>query len=64
MFYIGNCFTLKLLSYFAGDLYMEKAVNGFLTDLFEKWSDKNICHEVSIILFSRKYYDVKGMGKF
>lgn len=44
-----------------GDLYMEKAVNGFLTDLFEKWSDKNICHEVSIILFSRKYYHVQGI---
>lgn len=29
--------SYKLLSSFTGDLYFEKAVNGFLSDLFAKW---------------------------
>ncbi|OWJ99124.1 hypothetical protein Celaphus_00010083, partial [Cervus elaphus hippelaphus] len=28
-----------------GDLYFEKAVNGFLADLFTKWKEKNCNHE-------------------
>lgn len=47
-----------------GDLYMEKAVNGFLTELFQKWTEKNICHEVTIVLFSRTYYEVNSLSEF
>ncbi|TFK01099.1 DEP domain-containing protein 5 [Platysternon megacephalum] len=32
-----------------GDLYFEKAVNGFLADLFTKWKEKNCSHEVTVI---------------
>ncbi|XP_071848583.1 GATOR1 complex protein DEPDC5-like isoform X3 [Apostichopus japonicus] len=46
-----------------GDLYMEKAVNGFLTELFQKWTEKNICHEVTIVLFSRTYYEVNSLNE-
>uniref|UniRef100_A0A3B1K5A7 DEP domain containing 5, GATOR1 subcomplex subunit n=1 Tax=Astyanax mexicanus TaxID=7994 RepID=A0A3B1K5A7_ASTMX len=34
-----------------GDLYFEKAVNGFLSDLFAKWKEKNCSHEVTVVLF-------------
>ncbi|KAA8587561.1 hypothetical protein FQN60_016423 [Etheostoma spectabile] len=36
-----------------GDLYFEKAVNCFLSDLFAKWKEKNCSHEVTVVLFSR-----------
>ena len=45
-----------------GDLYFEKAVNGFLTDLFAKWKDQNCCHDVTIVLFSRTFYDSQSLG--
>ena len=32
--------------YIYGDLYFEKAVYGFLADLFTKWKEKNCNHEV------------------
>ncbi|XP_048467648.1 GATOR complex protein DEPDC5 [Rhincodon typus] len=47
-----------------GDLYFEKAVNGFLADLFAKWKDKNCSHEVTVVLFSRTFYDGKSMDEF
>lgn len=43
-----------------GDLYFEKAVNGFLTDLFQKWKVSVETYSSSlidgdfVILFSRK----------
>ncbi|XP_011872144.1 PREDICTED: DEP domain-containing protein 5 isoform X6 [Vollenhovia emeryi] len=40
-----------------GDLYFEKAVNGFLADLFQKWKKNSINHEVTIVLFSRTFYN-------
>ena len=46
-----------------GDLYMEKAVNGFLIELFTKWKEKNSNHELSIILFSRTYFEADSIGK-
>jgi hypothetical protein len=46
-----------------GDLYFEKAVNGFLTDLFAKWKDQNCCHDVTIVLFSRTFYDSQSLGQ-
>ena len=45
-----------------GDLYFEKAVNGFLTDLFAKWKDQNCCHDVTIVLFSRTFYESQSLG--
>ncbi|XP_041349030.1 GATOR complex protein Iml1-like isoform X2 [Gigantopelta aegis] len=47
-----------------GDLYFEKAVNGFLTDLFAKWKEQNCCHDVTIVLFSRTFYDAKSLDEF
>ncbi|KAM5192966.1 GATOR1 complex protein DEPDC5 isoform 1-T1 [Mantella aurantiaca] len=47
-----------------GDLYFEKAVNGFLADLFNKWKEKNCSHEVTVVLFSRTFYDAKSTDEF
>uniref|UniRef100_A0A8D0HIE0 DEP domain-containing protein 5 n=1 Tax=Sphenodon punctatus TaxID=8508 RepID=A0A8D0HIE0_SPHPU len=47
-----------------GDLYFEKAVNGFLADLFTKWKEKNCSHEVTVVLFSRTFYDAKFLDEF
>lgn len=47
-----------------GDLYFEKAVNGFLTDLFAKWKEQNCCHDVTIVLFSRTFYHASGIDEF
>ncbi|CAL9688427.1 unnamed protein product [Knipowitschia caucasica] len=47
-----------------GDLYFEKAVNGFLSDLFTKWKEKNCSHEVTVILFSRTFYNGKSLDEF
>ncbi|XP_051944324.1 GATOR complex protein DEPDC5 isoform X2 [Hippocampus zosterae] len=47
-----------------GDLYFEKAVNGFLSDLFGKWKDKNCTHEVTVVLFSRTFYSAKSKDEF
>ncbi|XP_023373444.1 GATOR complex protein DEPDC5 [Otolemur garnettii] len=50
--------------FFSGDLYFEKAVNGFLADLFTKWKEKNCSHEVTVVLFSRTFYDAKSIDEF
>ncbi|XP_026229880.1 GATOR complex protein DEPDC5 isoform X4 [Anabas testudineus] len=47
-----------------GDLYFEKAVNGFLSDLFAKWKEKNCSHEVTVVLFSRTFYNAKTLDEF
>lgn len=47
-----------------GDLYFEKAVNGFLNDLFIKWKTFNCCHDVTIVFFSRTYYDAVNTNEF
>ncbi|GAB1599295.1 GATOR complex protein Iml1-like isoform X1 [Argonauta hians] len=47
-----------------GDLYFEKAVNGFLTDLFAKWKEQNCCHDVTIVLFSRTFYNASSRDEF
>ncbi|XP_054870246.1 GATOR complex protein DEPDC5 isoform X8 [Amphiprion ocellaris] len=47
-----------------GDLYFEKAVNGFLSDLFAKWKEKNCSHEVTVVLFSRTFYSAKTLEEF
>ncbi|XP_073836084.1 GATOR complex protein Iml1 isoform X5 [Musca autumnalis] len=47
-----------------GDLYFEKAVNGFLTELFHKWKKLGCNHEVTIVLFSRTFYAAKSLEEF
>ncbi|XP_062814922.1 GATOR1 complex protein DEPDC5-like isoform X1 [Anolis carolinensis] len=47
-----------------GDLYFEKAVNGFLADLFTKWKEKNCSHEVTVVLFSRTFYEARSISDF
>ncbi|RUS89768.1 hypothetical protein EGW08_002471, partial [Elysia chlorotica] len=47
-----------------GDLYFEKAVNGFLTDLFARWKDQKCLHDVTIVMFSRTYYNAKSFDEF
>ncbi|PRP86654.1 hypothetical protein PROFUN_05133 [Planoprotostelium fungivorum] len=38
-----------------GDLYFERATNGFLSELFERWSKLGANHTLSIVLFSRTF---------
>ena len=47
-----------------GDLYFEKAVDGFLVDLFSQWKELNCNHDVTITMFSRTYYDAKSIGVY
>ena len=47
-----------------GDLSFEKTVNGFLYELFTQWKESNTNQEVTIILFSRTFYEAKSLGKF
>ncbi|KAJ8683106.1 hypothetical protein QAD02_018898 [Eretmocerus hayati] len=47
-----------------GDLYFEKAVNGFLADLFQKWKKNGSNHEVTIVLFSRTFYNASTLEEF
>ncbi|XP_043269598.1 GATOR complex protein Iml1 isoform X3 [Venturia canescens] len=47
-----------------GDLYFEKAVNGFLADLFQKWKKSGSNHEVTIVLFSRTFYNANSLEEF
>ncbi|XP_058807766.1 GATOR complex protein Iml1 isoform X1 [Phymastichus coffea] len=47
-----------------GDLYFEKAVNGFLADLFQKWKKNGCNHEVTIVLFSRTFYNASKLDEF
>ncbi|CAH2074269.1 unnamed protein product, partial [Iphiclides podalirius] len=47
-----------------GDLYFEKAVNGFLAELFAKWKKNGSNHEVTIVLFSRTFYKAKSLEEF
>lgn len=47
-----------------GDLYFEKAVNGFLSDLFEKWLKFKCTHDVTIVMFSRTFYEAQSIDEF
>ncbi len=35
-----------IFNLFSGDLYFEKAVDGFLSDMFDKWKQYGSSHEV------------------
>ncbi|XP_042899782.1 GATOR complex protein Iml1 isoform X2 [Parasteatoda tepidariorum] len=47
-----------------GDLYFEKAIDGFLPDLFSKWKKLHCNHDVTIVLFSRTFYDAQSIDEF
>ncbi|CAF3303438.1 unnamed protein product [Rotaria sp. Silwood2] len=47
-----------------GDTYYEKAVDGFLADLFTRWKLMSCQHDVTMTLFSRVFYDAKSLEDF
>ncbi|XP_033627568.1 GATOR complex protein DEPDC5-like isoform X2 [Asterias rubens] len=47
-----------------GDLLWEKAIDGFVSDLFNHWKEKNTTNEVTIFLFSRMYYNATSLDEF
>jgi len=47
-----------------GDLYFEKAVNGFLYEMFSKWQKTGASHETTIVLFSRTFYEARELSEF
>ncbi|ESO06504.1 hypothetical protein HELRODRAFT_63880, partial [Helobdella robusta] len=47
-----------------GQLYFEKAVDGYLSHLFKLWREKKCSHDVTITLFSRTFYDAKSVDEF
>lgn len=42
-----------------GELYFEKAVSNFLPHLFNRWKEEGANHIVSVVLFTRVYYETK-----
>ncbi|CAG8452402.1 12536_t:CDS:2 [Ambispora gerdemannii] len=40
-----------------GELFFEKAIDGFLPEFFQRWKEVGTNHVVSIVLFSRIFYD-------
>lgn len=47
-----------------GDLYFEKSIKGFLTDLFKRWQKQQANHDVTIVMFSRTFYEADGLADF
>jgi hypothetical protein len=47
-----------------GLLYFEKAVTQFLKELFDRWSAAGTSHSVSIIFFSRTYFESRYRALF
>lgn len=45
-----------------GQLYFEKVVNSFLKTLFSKWEEIQANHSISIIFFSRTFYQESTAG--
>ena len=46
-----------------GDLYYDKALN-FLREMFDRWKEKGSSHEVTIVLFSRCFYEAEDRSAF
>ncbi|KAJ2335668.1 vacuolar membrane-associated protein iml1, partial [Coemansia sp. RSA 2681] len=42
-----------------GNLCFEKAVNFFMAELFRRWNEKQLNHMVTIVMFSRWYYNAR-----
>ena len=47
-----------------GQLHLERAVDGYLYDLFKLWKEKGCAHDVSITLFSRSFFEAKSIDEF
>ncbi|XP_076800550.1 GATOR1 complex protein DEPDC5-like isoform X1 [Clavelina lepadiformis] len=47
-----------------GYLQFERAVNGFLKALFTQWKNKKCCHELTLVLFSRTFYETQSIEDF
>ncbi len=47
-----------------GDLYFDKAVGGFLRELFQHWQEEGCNHEVTLLFFWRAFYDKSMMGEY
>ena len=41
-----------------GYMQYQRATNGFLTNLFERWKKENCCHDTQIIFFARHLYPI------
>ncbi|CAD6188597.1 unnamed protein product [Caenorhabditis auriculariae] len=59
LIYVQMCLEMWQLDP-QGDLYYEKCVKGFLSELFERWKANTCSHYVSIILCSR-FYAMEGV---
>ena len=46
-----------------GDLYYDKALN-FLREMFDRWKESGSSHEVTIVLFSRCFYEAEDRSAF
>ncbi|KAG8314859.1 GATOR complex protein depdc5 [Homalodisca vitripennis] len=46
------------------DVYFERAVHGFLTELFTKWKKLGTNHEVTIVLYTRVFYLATTAAEF
>ena len=46
-----------------GDLYFDKAVNGFLKELFQRWREAGCNHEATLVFFWRVYHDKNAVGE-
>lgn len=49
---------------FPGQILFETAINGFLSELFDRWRACGSSHEVTIVLFSRCFYKAKSKEDF
>ncbi|XP_040580787.1 GATOR complex protein Iml1 [Lepeophtheirus salmonis] len=47
-----------------GNDYFDKIVDGFLSELFERWVQQGCVHDVTIVLFSRCYYTAHAFEDF
>eukprot|EP00516_Mucochytrium_quahogii_P002293 CAMPEP_0203756320 /NCGR_PEP_ID=MMETSP0098-20131031/9615_1 /ASSEMBLY_ACC=CAM_ASM_000208 /TAXON_ID=96639 /ORGANISM=" , Strain NY0313808BC1" /LENGTH=1878 /DNA_ID=CAMNT_0050648153 /DNA_START=134 /DNA_END=5767 /DNA_ORIENTATION=- len=41
-----------------GDLYFERFLNRFATQVFEKWTSKGVTHRLTVVYFSRTYFNI------
>ena len=47
-----------------GYLYFEKTVDGFLKEMFQRWNTSGSSHEVTIVLFTRVFYEASSIQEF
>jgi len=47
-----------------GYLYFEKTVEGFLREMFQRWNQCGSSHEVTVVLFTRVFYDATSREEF